>query len=128
MTTKSLVRCALLALPVVALLVGSGAVRAQTFAPESLARDFRIDFQTAQGAGGTVIDGYVYNQSRMGVERIMLRVTELDTAGAVVRTTRTHVLGGVRSGDRAYFRTKVPAAPGYRVQVESFQWVGCGDA
>ncbi len=101
---------------------------AQTFAPETLASDFRIDFDAHPGPDGTLIDGYVYNQARMSVDRMTLRIEQLDAAGNVVRGTVVWVFGGVRSGSRAYFRSRVADAPSYRVRVESFEWVGCGDA
>lgn len=121
-------RRTLIAAVVLGVLASAGAVLAQTFAPETLARDFRIDFEARPGPKGTVIDGYVYNQARMSADRMTLRIEQLDATGNVVRGTVVWVLGGVRSGGRAYFRSRVPDAPSYRVRVESFDWVGCGDA
>jgi len=47
--------------------------------------------------------------------------------GRSAGTTTTWVLGVVASGNRAYFVARVPDASGYRVQVESFEWIRCGD-
>jgi hypothetical protein len=113
---------------ILGILAAPGAAWAQTFAPEALARDFRIDFQAHPDPKGTVIDGYVYNQARMSAGRMTLRIEQLDAAGNVVRSTVFWVFGEVRSGGRTYFRSRVPDAPSYRVRVESFEWVGCGDA
>jgi hypothetical protein len=54
---------------ILSILAAPGAVMAQTFAPETLARDFRIDFEAHPGPDGTSIDGYVYNQARMSADR-----------------------------------------------------------
>jgi len=121
-------RRAFIAASILGILAAPGAVLAQTFAPETLARDFRIDFEAHPGPDSTSIDGYVYNQARMSADRMTLRIEQLDAAGNVVRSTAVWLLGGVRSGSRTYFRSRVPDAPSYRVRVESFEWVGCGDA
>ncbi len=62
-------RRTLIAASILGIAASAGAVMAQTFAPETLARDFRIDFEAHPGSDGTLIDGYVYNQARMSVDR-----------------------------------------------------------
>jgi hypothetical protein len=33
----------------------------------------------------------------------------------------------VPAGGRAFFRTRVPDAPSYRVSIEAIDWLRCGD-
>jgi hypothetical protein len=108
------------------LLLASTGLAAPNYAPESLERYFRLDWQTAAGPRGTVLSGYVYNKYSLFADRMQLRIDQLDAAGKVVGSTTTWVLGGVPAENRAWFETRVPAAASYRVEVVSFDWLGRG--
>jgi hypothetical protein len=120
-------RSLVLAFGVVVLLSDPGAVSAEPYAPETLTRVFRIDFEATRKMSGTVIDGYVYNKDLRATGRIILRIEQLDPSGKAVGKTLTWVPSVVSSGSRAYFRAGVPDASSYRVQVEVFEWIRCGD-
>ena len=113
-------------LAVMVILLGSGGAWAQLYAPETLARDFRVEWQLGRNRQGPVIDGYVYNTSMRGADRMRLKIDQLDAAGNVVDSTFAVVLGTVPLDGRAYFRASVPPAAGYRVQPYSFDWSGGG--
>jgi hypothetical protein len=119
-------RRGLAVLTLAALLAGAGAVSAQIYAPESLERYFRLEWQVTHAARGPVIEGYVYNRGTQMADRMRLQIDRLDAAGTVVGSSTVWVLGGVPLGGRAYFRADVPAAASYRVQVLSFDWAGRG--
>lgn len=108
------------------LLLASTGLAAPNYAPESLERYFRLDWQTAAGPRGTVLSGYVYNKYSLFADRMQLRIDQLDAAGNVVGSTTTWVLGGVPAENRTWFETRVPAAASYRVEVVSFDWLGRG--
>ena len=108
------------------LLLASTGLAASNYAPESLERYFRLDWQTAAGARGTVLSGYVYNKSSLFADRMQLRIDQVDAAGKVVGARTTWVRGGVPAENRAWFETRVPAAASYRVEVVSFDWIGRG--
>jgi hypothetical protein len=108
------------------LLLASTGLAAPNYAPESLERYFRLDWQTAPSARGTVLSGYVYNKTSLFADRMQLRIDQLDAAGKVVGSTTTWVLGGVPAENRTWFETRVPAAASYRVEVVSFDWLGRG--
>jgi hypothetical protein len=94
------------------------------WAPESLERFFRLEWDVRPSASGATVEGYVYNKIDMEAERMQLSVEYLDAAGNVVGQTRTWVLGNVPPGDRSYFQARVPQASSYRVTVLSFNWLG----
>ena len=119
-------RTALAAVTFAALLLGAGGASAQLYAPESLARYFRIEWQAARAVRGPVVEGYVYNQGALQVERMQLVIERLDGSGKVAGSSTVWVLGGVPLGGRAWFRASVAEAAGYRVQVLAFDWVGRG--
>ena len=108
------------------LLLASTGLAAPNYAPESLERYFRLDWQTTAGPRGTVLSGYVYNKYSLFADRMQLRIDQLDAAGKVVGSTTTWVLGGVPAENRTWFETRVPAAASYRVEVVSFDWLGRG--
>ena len=110
---------------VAALLAGAAGVSAQIYAPQSLERDFRIEWQVTRGRKGPTIDGYVYNTARRAAEHMSLKVERLDGAGKVVGSSTVAVLGTVPMDGRAYFSASVADAPSYRVQALSFDWT-CG--
>ena len=108
------------------LLLASTGLAASNYAPESLDRYFRLDWQTAPGAHGTVLSGYIYNKTSLFADRMQLRIDQVDAAGTVVGSTTTWVLGGVPGENRAWFEKRVPPAASYRVEVVSFDWLGRG--
>jgi hypothetical protein len=108
------------------LLLASTASGRSNYAPGSLDHYFRLEWQVVHSARGPVIEGYVHNTSGLYADRMQLSIEQLDQAGAVIGSTGTWVLGGVPPGNRAWFRTRVPAAPAYRVEILSFDWVGRG--
>jgi hypothetical protein len=107
--------------------LGSPAL-AQNYAPESLDRYFRVEWQSLRSGGGALVEGYVYNLYGYTADRMMLRIDHLDDAGQVTGRTRAWIPGQVPQGSRAWFSIRVPPAPGYRVHVESFDWIGRGGA
>jgi hypothetical protein len=121
-----MVRAALLALTLVALLTPPALATPEPYVPESLARYFRLEWGTRHGARGTLVEGYVYNQSRRVAERMVIEIERLDAAGAVVGRSSTWVAGLVPMNSRAYFSARVPEADTYRVRVISFDWSCAG--
>ena len=119
-------RIALLA--AVVILTAAGHASAQLYAPETIAQDFRVEWQASQNRKGPVIDGYVYNTSMRTADRMKLKIDQLDSAGNVVGSTMAVVLGTIPNDGRAYFSAKVPPAASYRVQPYSFDWSGGGGA
>lgn len=115
-----------LAVTIAVLLGGASAASAQTYAPESLDRYFRLEWQATRGAKGPAIEGYVYNQGAQNAERMLLVIERLDSGGNVAGRSTVWVLGMVPMGNRAYFRAAVPEAASYRVRVLSFDWTGRG--
>ncbi len=113
------------ALSVAALFVSTPGVLAQIYAPQSVERDFRLDWQVTRGKKGPVIEGYVYNMALRSAERMGLQIERLDGTGQVVGNSTARVLGVVPMNGRAYFSTSVPEAVSYRVEVVTFDW-GCG--
>ncbi len=100
---------------------------AANYAPETLDRYFRIEFQVTPNSQRPVLSGYVYNM-RPGymAERMSLSIERLDASGQVIGSSTTWVLGGVPPGNRAYFSARVEPAASYRIQVLSFDWTGGG--
>jgi hypothetical protein len=108
------------ALTVTALLTGAAGISAQIYAPQTLERYFRLEWQVTRGRKGPAIDGYVYNNGMQTADRMILQIEGLDASGKVVGNSTVWVLGGVPRGGRAYFGASVPEATSYRVQVLSF--------
>jgi hypothetical protein len=108
-----------------ALTAGAGSVSAAIYAQETLDRYFRIEYSVSPAATQTIVSGYVYlERAGYGADRVQLLIERLDTAGKVIGTSTTWVLGGVPPGSRAFFSAKVEPAASYRVQVLSFDWTG----
>ena len=76
------------------------------YAPESLQRDFRVEWQPTQNRRGAGIEGYVYNTSNRTAQRVSLRIERVE----------------LPMTDRVYFSASVPTAARYHVQVLSFDW------
>jgi hypothetical protein len=66
-----------LAIVIAALLAGAGVAWAQVYAPESLDRYFRLEWQATRGVKGAAIEGYVYNQAAHHAERMRLVIERL---------------------------------------------------
>ena len=94
------------------------------YAPESLERFFRLEWDVRPGTVAPTLEGYVYNKTDVYAERMQLSIEQLDAAGNVVGQTTTWVLGNLPPGNRAYFEARVPQATSYRVAVLSFNWLG----
>jgi len=114
------------ALTIAALLTGAAGSSAQIYAPESLERYFRLEWEVTRGRKGPAIGGYVYNKGPRTAERMLLQIERLDASGRVVGSSMVWVLGRVPMDGRAYFSASVPDATSYRVQVLSFDWGGGG--
>jgi hypothetical protein len=118
-------RAGLAALGLVAVLAGAVPAADLAYAPATVERYFRLEWQVTRGAKGPAIEGYVHNQARQTAERMQLRIERLDAAGTVIGTSSAWVIGTIPRDDRAYFRAAVPDAVSYRVAVVSFDW-SCG--
>jgi hypothetical protein len=85
----------------------------------------RIEWESQDTGGQTVISGYVYNQHRMRIQRVGLRV-EPSSGPSGGRTV--YLTGTIPSEGRQYFEVRMPAAGApYQVTVGRFDWFGCGD-
>jgi hypothetical protein len=75
----------------------------------------------------TKIEGYIYNDSRLRVTDVRLRVVSHDSAGRAVGETLGWVFGDIPPGGRGYFAVPLakPAAT-YGVTVISFDVVSEG--
>lgn len=104
-------------------LTGWVAASAQMYAPESLERYFRLEWEVKRAGNGPKIEGYVYNlNGAQNADHLRLQIHRLDSAGGVVGTSTVWVLGEVPKNNRAYFGASVGEAASYRVQVLSFDW------
>ena len=108
------------------LLLTSTALAGPTYAPETLDYYFRLEWQVVESGRGPVLEGFVYNKSNMGTDRMLLRIDELGATGNVVGSKTTWVLGGVPANNRTWFQARVPQAAKYRVEIVAFDWVGRG--
>ena len=113
-------------LTAVVVLLGAGRVWAQLYSPETIERDFRVEWQVGQNRKGPMIDGYVYNKAMRTAEHMQLKIDRLDSNGQVVGSSTAVVLGTVPMDGRAYFTASVPPAASYRVQPYTFDWTGGG--
>jgi hypothetical protein len=116
----------MVALLIAPLLLASMVAAGPNYAPGSLDRYFRLEYQVVQGSGGPAVEGYVYNMADMPADRMVLEIDQLDASGNVIGKTSTRVLGGAPAGSRAWFQAKVPPAASYRVDVQSFDWIRVG--
>jgi len=112
---------------VVVSLIAAGSAAAANYAPQTLDRYFRIEFQVTAASPRPVVSGYIYNMNGgLPADRMQLSIERLDAAGQVIGSSSTWVLGGVPAGSRAYFSAAVEPASSYRIQVLSFDWVNRG--
>jgi len=119
-------RIRIVALLVAPLLIAGTVAAGPNYAPGSLDRYFRLEWQAVPGGSGPTLEGYLYNMADMPAERMVLGIEMLDASGNVVGKTSTRVLGGAPPGNRAWFQAKVPAAASYRIEVQSFDWIRVG--
>lgn len=115
-----------LVIAVLVLTAGTVTAATEIYAPQSLDRYFRIETHVERRAKGPIVWGYVYNNTNLPAERMVVQVDALDPSGAVVGSTTTWVPGLVPATYRAYFETRVPEGAQYRVRVLSFDWTGRG--
>ena len=78
------------------------------YAPESLERWFRLEWNVRPGPAGPMLEGYVYNKTDMEAERMQVSIEQLDAAGTVIGETTTWVLGNLPARNRSYFQAHVP--------------------
>jgi hypothetical protein len=102
------------------LLLAASVTAEPLYAPESLERYFRLEWQVLPGPA---LEGYVYNKTDMRAGRMQINIEQLDPAGNVLGQTREWVLGDLPPGGRAFFKARVPQAASYRVTVLFFNWV-----
>jgi hypothetical protein len=122
-THRSSARHAGACLALALVLVGIAPAAAQMiFAPDSLQRYFRVEWQPTQNRRGPAIEGYVHNTSYRSAQRVSLQIERVDAAGSVVGSSTLWIPGEIPMTDRVYFSASVPAAASYRVQVLSFDW------
>jgi len=110
------------------LLLASTAQARSTYAPETLARYFSLDWKVVESPRGPTMEGFVHNRYNVNTDRMRLSIEYLDAAGQVVGSTTTWVLGGVPANNRTWFTTPVAPATSYRVEILSFDWVNRGGA
>jgi hypothetical protein len=85
----------------------------------------RVEAEVGTRGNRSVIGGYVYNTWVMPARDVILLVEGFDPSGAVTARTRAYVNRLVMPSDRSYWEVAlpVPAAPSYRVNVASVQWI-----
>jgi hypothetical protein len=110
------------------LLLASSVVAGPIYAPGTLDYYFSLDWQVTSSPRGPVVEGFVYNKSGYGTDRMRLKIDYLDAAGNAVGSTTTWVLGGVPPSNRTWFEVRVAPAASYRVEILSFDWTGRGGA
>ena len=110
------------------LLLTSTALARPAYAPQTLDYYFRLEWQVVESSRGPVLEGFVYNKSNLGTDRMMLRIDELGATGTVVGSKTTWVMGGVPANNRTWFQTHVPQAANYRVEIVAFDWTSRGGA
>jgi len=104
------------------MLAASGAA-AKTLEPLVVGSEnvIRLQWQTAQHRGRTVLSGYVLNDSMYAITRVQLLVEGLDREGAVVSQTVTWLGDDVDASAKTFFEVPAPGpAAGYRVRVFAF--------
>jgi hypothetical protein len=92
------------------------------YAPETIERYFKVEFEVTRGRSGPAVEGYIYNRGNQTAQRVRLQVQRVDAAGAVVGSSGVWVPGEVPMESRVFFRAAVGEAASYRVHVQSFDW------
>jgi hypothetical protein len=116
---RSTIACLALALVLAGLVPASAQM---LYAPETLQRYFRVEWQPTQNRRGAAIEGYLYNTSYRTAQRVSLRIERVDASGGVVGSSTIWIPGEIPMTDRVFFSASVPTAASYRVQVLSFDW------
>jgi hypothetical protein len=95
---------------------------------ESVGADFfHVDWASrSDGRGQSRLTGYVYDDDGQPATNVELQVSLLDATGHEVGSVIRPVRGLIPGEGRAYFDVTVPAAPSYRVRVDSFELVEFG--
>lgn len=115
--------CVAAGLTVALLLAGATSGPAQLlYAPETMERYFKVEFDVTRGRTGPAVEGYIYNRANQTAQRVRLQVQRVDAAGAVVDSSGVWVPGEVPMESRVFFRAAVGEAASYRVHVQSFDW------
>ena len=85
----------------------------------------RVEAEVGTRGNRAVIGGYVYNTWVMPARDVILLVEGFEPSGAVTVRTRAYVNRLVMPSDRSYWEVALPlpAAPSYRVNVASVQWI-----
>ncbi len=77
--------CVAAGLTVALLLAGATSGPAQLlYAPETMERYFKVEFEVTRGRTGPAVEGYIYNRANQTAQRVRLQVQRVDAAGAVV--------------------------------------------
>ena len=109
------------------LLMAPVAAFAQPYAIQGIEHYLRVDFATAQGRGGPVVKGNVYNRYGHPVERVRLAVETVDGGGQVTSSSIVSVLGTIPVDGSAIYEAPAPAGGGtVRVRALSFEPIGRG--
>jgi hypothetical protein len=88
---------------------------------------FHVDWASrAEGAGQSEITGRVHDDYGQPATNVELRIAMVDTTGHEVQSVIKPVRGTVPAMGDAYFDVHVPDSPGYRISVESFDFVEFG--
>src|SRR2546427_13247997 len=95
------------ALTVAALLTGAAGVSAQDYAPQSLERYFRLEWEATRGRKGPAIEGYVYNAAMRPADRMRLHIERLDASAKIVGSPPIWGFGGAPVNSLAYFSPSV---------------------
>lgn len=84
-------------------------------------RFFRLDWESVERCGRTLVRGYVVNDSPYAVGRMQLLVDSLDADDRVVAQSVSWVVGTLTPFSRLYFEAAVPRpAVKYRVRVFAY--------
>jgi len=107
---------------------GSAGAASATGSPavSGMLGELRVDWEQRQRGAGAVISGYVYNDGGTTATQVMVLAEGLDGGGQRVSSTTGNVMGTVPAFGRAYFELRVPAAAGYRVSIQSADWIKGG--
>ena len=79
-----------------------------------------IEFQASPRGDGAVVWGYLQTASPYTFHRIRVLVDALDASNQIIAQQVAWVPGTLGWPSRLYFEVAMPPAPGYRVQV--FSW------
>src|SRR5436309_16100682 len=107
---------------VLAMLLADASSHAQSDRPT--AESFRIEWARRPGWMHPGTDGYLYNESRWRVTKVLIRAQVVDGSGRVVRETVVSVFGNAVPGTRTCFSLP-PLAVGenYRLAVASLDLI-----